>query len=100
MRTKRQVLVPKALPDRGYFVGLTGINIDCVLAGTAAGPGHARFRDGGVGVIHWNSVAIRYGRCGALRAAHFHRSITMPLASNWWTLTIRGIVAILFGIFT
>src|SRR5436305_388602 len=24
----------------------------------------------------------------------------MPLASNWWTLTIRGIVAILFGIFT
>jgi uncharacterized membrane protein HdeD (DUF308 family) len=24
----------------------------------------------------------------------------MPLASNWWTLTIRGIVAIIFGIFT
>jgi uncharacterized membrane protein HdeD (DUF308 family) len=24
----------------------------------------------------------------------------MPLASNWWTLTIRGIVAILFGILT
>src|SRR6266446_729994 len=24
----------------------------------------------------------------------------MPLASNWWTLTIRGVMAILFGIFT
>src|SRR5262245_23560774 len=25
---------------------------------------------------------------------------SMPFAANWWTLTIRGLVAILFGIFT